>query len=257
MLAWSLFAAAYATDPGVRSSIVDQLWGRISSNSTDTGIFSTAYSLGQNGAAIQNIGSVQNVTINVPSSSSSSPGGTPSMSPASDAKKSSHAGAIAGGLVGGIGGAALVGAVGYFWWRKQHRRLEGFFEAGTIGLMVPPVPYADRRPPDTTPMAEAPLGPFELISAKALEAISDPSNELQTDASGSSLSPSSGAASRHGPFALEASATSSSVVSTDTPVTHTDVQGLRSEIQDLRRAMQTLHETSYEPPPGYEPGLEA
>lgn len=54
---WSLFTAAYTTDPNVRNSIIDQIWGRVSSNATDTGIFSTSYSLGKaQGAPISNGG---------------------------------------------------------------------------------------------------------------------------------------------------------------------------------------------------------
>ncbi len=54
---WSLFTAAYTTDPNVRDSMVDQIWGRVSSNATDTGIFSTSYSLGKaQGAPIDNSG---------------------------------------------------------------------------------------------------------------------------------------------------------------------------------------------------------
>ncbi len=54
-LVWSLFAAAYSDDPVVQQNIVDQIWGRVSSNATDTGIFSTVYKLGGNGAPIGNM----------------------------------------------------------------------------------------------------------------------------------------------------------------------------------------------------------
>lgn len=41
--------------------------------------------------------------------------------------------------------------------------------------------------------------------------------------------------------------------STDTGLLHLDVQGLRTEVENLRRVIQTLHETSFKPPPEYEP----
>ena len=47
---WSLFTAAYATDPDIRSGIIDEIWGRIYTNATDTGAFSTDYSLDGGGA---------------------------------------------------------------------------------------------------------------------------------------------------------------------------------------------------------------
>ena len=55
LLVWSLFTAAYTTDSSIRNSIIDQIWNRISSNTTDTGIFSTAYKLDSTGAAIKNL----------------------------------------------------------------------------------------------------------------------------------------------------------------------------------------------------------
>lgn len=51
---WSLFSAAYSDDPAVQRNIVDQIWGRVASNATNTGIFSTAYKLDLSGTPISN-----------------------------------------------------------------------------------------------------------------------------------------------------------------------------------------------------------
>ncbi|KAJ3525254.1 hypothetical protein NM688_g8429 [Phlebia brevispora] len=43
--AWSMFAAGYVSDPSVRTTLVDQIWGHVSSNGTNNGIFPTAYNI--------------------------------------------------------------------------------------------------------------------------------------------------------------------------------------------------------------------
>ncbi|KAF7794738.1 hypothetical protein EIP86_005876 [Pleurotus ostreatoroseus] len=272
---WSLFAAAYATDSSVRNSIVDQIWNRVSSNITNTGIFSTSYKLDNTSAPISNaaspfIGGVfaplslsgQNLTLNISESSSSSspstpgstPSGTPGDSSATAPKKSSNAGAIAGGIIGGVGGAALFGLIGFMYWRRRHNRSVSP-ETGNVDLITEPEPFAYRPTPNPSAMTESSLRRFEMVAAaKSREATSNTASETQPTPSASAYTSTSAVTSSGNPSATEPtmSPTSSDV----TALSHSDVQGLRTEVANLRRVMESLQEARYEPPPGYEPETE-
>lgn len=223
--------------------------------------------------------STENVTIHVPlnassgatSSSPNTPSGAPSAVPSDTAKKSSNTGAIVGGVVGGVGGAALLALLGFLYWRRRHPRAASP-EAGHVDLITP-VPFTYAPPSGPPAMSEAaPLHGvgvgygvgLGLPASKAQEAVasagasgSRPTQSTlsaprpsQSTPSASAYSSSSGAGSSRN---LPAGAVVSPTASTDTGLSHSDVQGLRTEVENLRRVMQTLHETTYEPPPGYEP----
>ncbi|KAF7794744.1 hypothetical protein EIP86_005882 [Pleurotus ostreatoroseus] len=259
---WSLFTAAYASDSAVRNSIVDQVWERVSSNATDTGIFSTAYRLDQAGGGINNVASpfiggifaplaldIQNVTITVSAGLSSGSGIAPNDLPANP-KKSSHTGAIVGGVIGGLAGAALLGLVVWLYMRRRYRRPQMVPEAGNVDLLPRAAPFTDESPLGPALMTETPLRHFDFVSAKKREATDVP--PLNTSVS--SPSESSGEILSPVPPITGTGAPISWAASSDTPVSHSDVQGLRTEMENLRRAVQTLHETRFEPPPGYQPG---
>ncbi len=205
--------------------------------------------------------SIANVTIQVPlngssgspSSSSGTPSGTPSSLPANTPKKSSNAGAIAGGVVGGLGGAALLALAAFLYRRRRHPRAVSP-ETGPVDLITQPVPFPYDPPSRPPAMSEAaPLHGYGVglgVPVSKAQEAAGAARPPQSTPSTSAYSSSSGAgSSRHLPVGAVVSPTSSA----DTGLSHTDVQGLRTEVENLRRVMQTLHEASFEPPPGYEP----
>ncbi|TCD69375.1 hypothetical protein EIP91_007931 [Steccherinum ochraceum] len=64
-------------------------------------------------------------TASGPSSTSSGAGSPSSTAQPSSSGKHSNTGAIVGGVVGGLGGAAILAAVAFFFWRKYRRNSRG------------------------------------------------------------------------------------------------------------------------------------
>ncbi|KAF7790198.1 hypothetical protein EIP86_001150 [Pleurotus ostreatoroseus] len=225
---WSLFTAAYATDPNIRSGIIDEIWGRISTNATDTGAFSTDYSLG-GGGALKNFAS---------SSSQPPSNGMPSDLPNVSSRKSqgsSQVGAIAGGTVGGLSGL-LLGIIGLIYWRRQ-RLSSGAAQRKAAESMAQLVPFTQESFPDRTPgFAEQTFGQINWEKSASSAPQLTPSASLSSSGSGTP-------SSQH----QRESQTNRS----EDVTSHPAIQNLRTEFENLRRAMQAMHEERLDPPPGY------
>ncbi|KAJ3539402.1 hypothetical protein NM688_g6366 [Phlebia brevispora] len=266
---WSLFTAAFVDDSSVTQGLVDQIWGFMSSNTSDqVDIFPTYYNVTTASSITGTINSpfiggifaplsltVPSVAIAIPANISNSPQATPS-------KKSDSVGAIVGGVVGGVGGAAVILLTGFGYYRKRrHAREQAEKDAG---LYTEPAPFAYETTPSESrqdpsaingashsqPALAHPNAGEVILNAEG-HPVSSPSASASglTDASASALASNLSASSE---ARLDPRSAASSVP-TSLEALPLDVQGLRREIQRLRQAMQSLREVQYEPPPGYEP----
>lgn len=73
-----------------------------------------------------------------PSATGSGAGSSPTSGPQSGSSKHSNTGAIVGGVVGGIGGAAIIAAIAFFFWRRHKRNVA----AAGSGLSTDPNTFA-------------------------------------------------------------------------------------------------------------------
>ncbi|KAJ3530917.1 hypothetical protein NM688_g7646 [Phlebia brevispora] len=266
--AWSMFAAGYVTDPSVRQTLVDQIWGYVSSNSTNNGIFPIVYNI-TSGAGINPgpspfIGGVfAPLSLNVPSEaiavpppnsststsqrgSGSQPG--PRSRPASASaspKKSSHVGAIIGDVVGGISGATIFLIMGFVLYGRRRRGLESA-DRGSLSLVTEPVPV----PLQLGPLPAKPrsrvatqFSALKVIRSRHNQPLASGLTDASASAPASNLNAPSEAHLSPSPAASSGPASAG--------VLRLDV--LYAEIQHLRQMMQSLREVQYGPPPRYEP----
>ncbi|EMD37764.1 hypothetical protein CERSUDRAFT_154621 [Gelatoporia subvermispora B] len=274
--AWTMFAAATASNSNVRDQLISMVWNRASFNGTP-GIFPTSYDVSQ-GTALAGIASpgqgamfallalsVPKTTIIIPNGAPGAPGptGSTGVSPLNPIpEKMSETGAIAGGTVGGLAVVGLVIAAIVLWKRRSRRLARAQYSPDILfegtrnhpheGAALVPTPYSFTHVQESTSspqLIEQPqMYQTALSPLRRGECPADRKEPLYTANTTSDDLRSSVMDSFPPTSSVPPGSTGSSCLEGDRSA---DTQVLRAEVDTLRRVVQGIQRAIDEPPPIY------